>query len=141
MPAQQITLTTAQSRWLAQQLTFGVDYMMFGLEPNPQFVFFLNEAQWAEWMPKLPPAGADEAKPMLTYHEAEDGWTFQIDQDGKPVPGEFRFTQFCMGTTCTPSVDYRSGGFRGTRALRQYTEDEVRAKLVEMGFVENAQMK
>ena len=143
--ANQINLSIEQSQWLSNQLTPGVDYLQFGTEDNPQFLFFLDEAQWAEWLPKLPPAGEAEAKPMQTYKEMDDGWTFQLGLDGNPVPGEFRFIQFCMGSgdkkECLPSVDYSSGGFRGTRTLRDLREDKVRAKLLALGFTENQNMK
>lgn len=74
----QISLTPAQSYWLAERLKPGVDYMQFG----DQYLFFLSEEQWAHWLPKLPPAEA-ESKPMLTYKEMDDGWIFQVGPDEK----------------------------------------------------------
>lgn len=129
-------LSTEQARWLAGQLVFGVDYLQFGSEREPQFLFFLTDEEWAEWLPKIPAAQAGAAKPFLTYREFEDGWTFEIGADGKPIPGKFRFTNFCMGATCSPAVTYDSGGFSGTRALAPEGEESTRAKLLGLGFVE-----
>lgn len=127
-----LSLSPDQAEWLAQRLQMGTDYLAFG----SQYVFFLSESQWAEWLPKLPPPAAiSDVRPMLTYGE-KDGWTFQFGADGKPVPGTFEFVRFRMGKQSEPAVSYTSGGFNGTRCLRGQSQDDVRTLLLTLGFIE-----
>lgn len=50
-------LAPNQAQWLASQLRHGIEYMPLGGNP-PKFFFFLAEAEWASWLPRLPaPAG------------------------------------------------------------------------------------
>ena len=140
MSGQRFHLSPNQSLWLAQQLTEGVDYLKFGDDDTPQFLFLIDEAQWEAWLPLLPAPERKGESRFLSYREFEDGWIFQVGPDGVPVAGEFRFVRFCSGpednAQCRPCVEYSSGGYKGTRGFEPRSEEDIRTMFLELGFKE-----
>lgn len=47
------SLSREEQLWLSSQLSDGTDYIKFGTEEDPQFLFSLTNEQWQKWMQEI----------------------------------------------------------------------------------------